>query len=266
MRTLRYLLASIALLAGFVAAEAQEPGRQPDKTITLDYCPTDITASTGFEVVLRPGTENKVDLYVDNIDKVKCTTDASKKSLRISMKPSFGTIKDDDHTYLAVVTLTDLNSLTALKAETGAELHIDKNYRPTKIARLELKCFTGGELLFTGDAREVIATAATGGELYLSGKHRTLKLKSKTGSGIEYTGSFHLADMHAGTGGEITLTGTGDTVSISASSGGEVDGSDLTVKGGTLDADLSSEITIRCTDRRSITCDGKGDIEIIIAK
>ena len=45
-----------------------------------------------------------------------------------------------------------------------------------------------------------------------------------------------------------------------------MDGSDLTVKGGALDADLSSEITIRCNDRRNITCDGKGDIEIISAK
>ena len=263
MHTLRYLLASIALLAGVVAAEAQKPGQLPDKTITLGFCPTDITASRGFEVVLRPGTENKVDLYVYNLDKVKCSTDASEKSLRISMKPSFGTIKDGNHTYLAVVTLTDLNSLTALKAETGAELHIDNNYRPTKIARLELKCFTGGELLFTGDAQEVIATAATGAELYLSGKQRTLKLKSATGGEIEYSGSFHLADIHVGTGGEITLSGTGETVSISASSGGEVDGSDLTVKGGTLDADLSSDITIRCTDRRNITRDGKGDIEIL---
>ena len=263
MRTLRYLLASLALLASFVAAEAQEPGRLPDKTITLDYCPTDITASTGFEVVLRPGTENKVDLYVDNLDKVKCSTDASKKSLRISMKPSLGTIKDDNHTYLAIVTLTDLNNLTALKAETGAELQIDKNYRPTKIDRLELKCFTGGELLFTGDAREVIATAATGAELYLSGNQRTLKLKSTTGAEIEYSGSFHLADIHVGTGADITLSGTGDTVSISASTGGGVNGEKLTVKGGTLDADLSSDITIRCTDRRNITCDGKGDIEIL---
>lgn len=264
MRILRPLLLSLSLLAGLVAAEAQKPGQLPDKTITLDYCPTDITASTGFEVVLRPGTENKVDLYVDNLDKVKCSTDASKKSLRISMKPTFGTIKDDDHyPYLAVVTLTDLNSLTALKAETGAELRIDENYRPTKIARLELKCFTGGELLFTGDAQKVIATAATGGELFLSGRQQTLKFKSTTGGEIEYSGSFRLADIHAGTGGVITLSGTGDTVSISASSGGEVDGEELTVKGGTLDADLSSEITIRCTDRRNITCDGKGDIEIL---
>ena len=263
MHTLRYLLASLALLAGFVAAEAQKPGQLPDKTITLGYCPTDITASTGFEVVLRPGTENKVDLYVDNLDKVKCSTDASKKSLRISRKPSFGTINDGDHTYLAIVTLTDLNSLTALKAETGAELQIDKNYRPTKIDRLELKCFTGGELLFTGDAQEVIATAATGAELYLSGKQRTLKLKSTTGAEIEYSGSFHLADIHVGTGADITLSGTGDTVNISASSGGEVDGEELTVKGGTLDADRSSDITIRCTDRRNITRDGKGDIEIL---
>ena len=68
MHTLRYLFVSIALLAGLATAEAQKPGQQPDKTITLDYCPTDITASTGFEVVLRPGTENKVDLYVDNLD------------------------------------------------------------------------------------------------------------------------------------------------------------------------------------------------------
>ena len=263
MHTLRYLLASLALLAGFVAAEAQKPGQLPDKTINLDYCPTDITASTGFEVVLRPGTENKVDLYVDNLDKVKCSTDASKKSLRISRKPSFGTINDGDHTYLAIVTLTDLNSLTALKAETGAELHIDKNYRPTKIDRLELKCFTGGELLFTGDAREVIATAATGAELYLSGNQRTLKLKSTTGAEIEYSGSFRLADIHVGTGGDITLSGTGETVNISASSGGEVDGEELTVKGGTLNAELSSDITIRCTDRRNITRDGKGDIEIL---
>lgn len=109
----------------------------------------------------------------------------------------------------------------------------------------------------------MIATAATGAELYLSGKQRTLKLKSTTGGEIEYSGSFHLADIHVGTGGEITLSGTGETVSISASSGGEVDGSDLTVKGGTLDADLSSDITIRCTDRRNITRDGKGDIEIL---
>ena len=263
MHTLRYLLASIALLAGLATAEAQKPGQQPDKTITLDYCPTDITASTGFEVVLRPGTENKVDLYVDNLDKVKCSTDASKKSLRISMKPTFGTINDDHHTYLAVVTLTDLNGLTALKAETGAELHIDKNYRPTKIARLELKSFTGGELLFTGDAQEVIATAATGAELYLSGNQRTLKLKSTTGAEIEYSGSFRLADIHVGTGADITLSGTGETVNISASSGGEVDGEELTVKGGTLNAELSSDITIRCTDRRNITRDGKGDIEIL---
>ena len=263
MHTLRYLLVSLALLAGFVAAEAQKPGQLPDKTITLDFCPIDITASTGFEVVIRPGTENKVDLYVDNLDKVKCSTDASKKSLRISRKPSFGTINDGDHTYLAIVTLTDLNGLTALKAETGAELHIDKNYRPTKIARLELKCFTGGELLFTGDAREVIATAATGAELYLSGNQRTLKLKSTTGAEIEYSGSFRLADIHVGTGGDITLSGTGETVNISASSGGEVDGEELTVKGGTLNAELSSDITIRCTDRRNITRDGKGDIEIL---
>ena len=263
MHTLRYLLVSLALLAGFVAAEAQKPGQLPDKTITLDFCPIDITASTGFEVVIRPGTENKVDLYVDNLDKVKCSTDASKKSLRISRKPSFGTINDGDHTYLAIVTLTDLNGLTALKAETGAELHIDKNYRPTKIARLELKSFTGGELLFTGDAQEVIATAATGAELYLSGNQRTLKLKSTTGAEIEYSGSFRLADIHVGTGGDITLSGTGETVNISASSGGEVDGEELTVKGGTLNAELSSDITIRCTDRRNITRDGKGDIEIL---
>ena len=263
MHTLRYLLASIALLAGVVAAEAQKPGQLPDKTITLGFCPTDITASRGFEVVLRPGTENKVDLYVYNLDKVKCATDASERSLRFSWTPSLGTIIDDHHTRLAVVTLTDLNSLTALKVETGAKLHIDKSYRPTKISRLKLECFNGGELLFTGDAREVIATAATGAELYLSGKQRTLKLKSTTGGEIEYTGSFHLADIHVGTGGDITLSGTGETVNISASSGGEVDGKELTVKGGTLNAELSSDITIRCTDRRNITRDGKGDIEIL---
>ena len=265
MHTLRYLFASLALLAGFAAAEAQKPGQVPDKTITLNYCPTDITASTGFEVVLRPGTENKVDLYVDNLDKVKCSTNASEKSLRISMKPTFGTIKDDDHTYLAVVTLTNLNGLTALKAETGAELHIDKNYRPTKIGRLELKCFTGGELLFTGDAQEVIATATTGAELYLSGKQRTLELWSALDGVIEYSGSFHLADMDARKFGTIILSGTGDAASITASSGGEVIGNELTVKGGTLDG-IFGYITIRCTDRRNITRNGNSDIEIISAK
>ena len=263
MHTLRYLLASIALLAGVVAAEAQKPGQLPDKTITLGFCPTDITASRGFEVVLHPGTENKVDLYVYNLDKVKCATDASERSLRFSWKPSLGTIIDDHHTRLAVVTLTDLNSLTALKVETGAKLHIDKSYRPTKISRLKLECFNGGELLFTGDAQKVIAIAAYGGELYLSGKQRTLQLLSTFDGVIEYSGSFHLADIHVSKLGTIILSGTGDAVSITASTFGEVIGNELTVKGGTLNANPDAYITIRCTDRRNITRDGGGDIEIL---
>lgn len=264
MRTLRYLLVSLALLAGVVAAEAQKPGQLPDKTITLGFCPTDITASRGFEVVLRPGTENKVDLYVYNLDKVKCATDASERSLRFSWTPSLGTIIDDHHTRLAVVTLTDLNSLTALKVETGAKLHIDKSYRPTKISRLKLECFNGGELLFTGDAQKVIAIAAYGGELYLSGKQRTLQLLSTFDGVIEYSGSFHFADMDADRYGTIILSGTGDTVNITASTAGEVIGDELTVKGGTLATFLACGITIRCTDRRNITCETDNpDIKIL---
>ena len=59
--------------------------------------------------------------------------------------------------------------------------------------------------------------------------------------------------MDADRGGGIILSGTGDTVNITAYLYGEVISDELTVKGGTINADCG--ITIRCTDRRNITCE-----------
>ena len=81
---------------------------------------------------------------------------------------------------------------------------------------------------------------------------------------IEYSGSFHFADMDADRYGTIILSGTGDTVNITASTAGEVIGDELTVKGGTLATFLACGITIRCTDRRNITCETDNpDIKIL---
>lgn len=265
MKYSRLLLLPLLLLLGSAVLYAQEPGRKPDRSIALSWSPSTISAGMGFEVVLRPGSEDKVEVYANNPDHVEVEIDNKRRSLRLDYKIQLDQ-KESDKLLLAVVTVRDFGKLSRLHAETGSVLRLDEQLTELKLRDLELKCFTGAELYFTGQVDRLSATAGTGGEIYLSGRQTTLSLKCTTGGEIDYKGTFTTGDLRTSSGSDIDITGEGELVNISAKSGSSVDGRGLTVRSATLSADLSSEIAITALDRNRVTESGRGTITVHVAR
>lgn len=216
----------------------------------------------GYEVVLRPGSEDKVEIYAKMPENTKVEIDNGKHSIHISHKVLWDKRESDTHP-LAVVTIRDFNRLSLLRAETGSVLRLDEHFTALRLPAMELKCFTGAELYFTGQVVRMSVSVGTGAELYLSGQHTALSMRCSTGGEIDYDGTFDTGEIESGTGSDITLSGRGKTIHIDATSGSDIDGEELTVDSATLRADGSSDITIRATDPSRVTRRGKGDITIL---
>lgn len=262
MKNSRLLLLPLLLLLGGALVSAQEPGRRPDKVIPLDWSPSAVSSAMGFEVVLRPGSEDKVEIYATMPENIRYEIDNGKRSIHISHKALWDKRESDSH-LLAVVSIRDFNSLSHLRAETGSVLRLDEHLTTLRLPAMELKCFTGAELYFTGQVVRMSVSVGTGAEVYLSGQHTALSMRCSTGGEIEYDGTFDTGEIESGTGSDITLSGRGKTIHIDATSGSDIDGEELTVDSATLVTDRSSEITIRATDPSRITRRGKGDMTIL---
>lgn len=264
MKAIHYLLLPLLILTGALSLGAQEPGRRPDKVIPLDWSPSTVSSAMGFEVVLRPGSVDKIEIYAKMPENVRYEIDSGKRSIHISHKALWDK-KEKNTSLLAVVTIRDFNRLSRLRAETGSVLRLDEHLTTLRLPAMELKCFTGAELYFTGQVVRMSVSVGTGAELYLSGHHTALSMRCSTGGEIDYRGTFDTGDIESGTGSDITLAGSGKTLHIDATSGSDIDGKELTVDSATLVADGSSDITIRATDPTLVTRRGKGDITILPA-
>ena len=219
MKTSNILIAIIAFLTmascNFDVTFGQTNGN--GNVVTEDRPVGDFTkvkGSSGIDVYLTEGSENKVTVEADEnlLEIIETTVDNGKLRIRTANNTNIGRAK-------AKKVHVTYVSLTSVEASSGADV-IGNSVIKTE--NLNLDTSSGADLELEILAKEVYAETSSGSDMKLSGKATKLSAKASSGSDLNAK-ELMVVDCNAdvSSGADITVN-VKDRLDAEASSGGDI--------------------------------------------
>ncbi|MCG2418278.1 DUF2807 domain-containing protein [Aequorivita sp. F47161] len=181
-----------------------------EREVTADF--TEVRGSTGLEVYLTQGAENKIVVEADENLLQYIETDIEDGKLHIKTSQNIGRSKSKK----VHVTYTEL---TNIEASSGAEV-IGNSV--IKSQNLRLRSSSGSELKVEVFAQDLTAKSSSGSDLEILGKATSLNADASSGSEINAKNLLIVnCKAEASSGAEVTVN-VKETLETNASSGGEI--------------------------------------------
>jgi hypothetical protein len=171
-----------------------------------------IRGSSGIDVYLRKGSENKIVVEADEnlIDLIETTISNGKLTIRSSKNIGRSKAKKVHVTFI---------KLSSIEASSGADI-IGKSV--IKNETINLDCSSGADLEVEVFAKELYAETSSGADLEVSGKASTIYANASSGSELNAKNLNAITcNAKASSGADIIVT-VQDKINAKASSGGDV--------------------------------------------
>lgn len=258
MRTKTILTIVFAALA-IVSASAQSKKVVKQNRNVSEF--SSITASSGWDVIVRQGNRQSVSIEVSEKLLDRAVVEVKNGTLHIYTQNkngfSFSFLNNRNTTQKAYVTVTDLKEITA---SGGVDIRFETPLKATDFAinmsggtdleNLSLNCnsFTGN---FSGGCDADIRFLAV----------QTLKVDTNGGSDVNlYDIDAQQCRVGASGGCDVKLTGKSKEFSISASGGCDVSAADFTATNCTASFSGAADGKIRVSERLNISVSGASDV------
>ncbi len=171
-----------------------------------------VKGSTGLDVYLTEGTENKVVIEADENLMDLIETNISNGKLTIRASKNIGRAKSKK----VHVTFVNLNSI---EASSGADVISNSIIRAEK---LTLDCSSGADLEVEVVSKELYVETSSGADIEVSGKASTLYANASSGSDIDARKLKAIScNAKASSGADITVN-VKENLDAKASSGGDI--------------------------------------------
>lgn len=181
-----------------------------EREVTADF--TEVRGSTGLEVYLTQGAENKIVVVADENLLQYIQTNIEDGKLNVKTSHNIGRSKSKK----VHVTYKELNNI---EASSGAEV-IGNSV--IKSQNLSLRSSSGAELTVEVFAQNLIAKSSSGSDLEVSGKATSLNADASSGSELDAKKLLVInCKAEASSGAEVTVN-VKEKLETSASSGGEI--------------------------------------------
>ena len=181
-----------------------------DRTISEDF--NQIKSSSGMEVYLTQGEENKVVVEIDENLQEFVEIKVLNGSLKIGASENIKSAKAKK----VYVTYTELDNI---EASSGSEV---KANSVIKSQNLSLKASSGAEIDLEVFSQDLIARASSGAEIDISGKATSITAQASSGAEIDAKDLLVInCNAKASSGAEISVN-VKENIDAKASSGGDI--------------------------------------------
>lgn len=173
-----------------------------------------ISAAGDVEVILQPGTEEKVEIHAQGIEEDQVDVFVRRNTLKIQLINLTKAFRDKE-----VKVYVTYRQLYGVRSSAGARVYGEA---PITADRFSARAITGGQLVLEVNAQSLEAHASEGGILELSGSTDTLEANVSTGG--EFDGHDLEANRtyaRASTGG-TTIVVASESLEASANTGGVI--------------------------------------------
>jgi len=206
------MLMSSCIIEGGDWGQTRGNGNVITKTRDIDEDFTGVRGSSGLDVYLEKGTENKVVVEADENLHDLIITEVNNGFLKIKTSSGISRAKAKK----VYVTYTDLD---ALEASSGADVISNSIIRADK---LSLSSSSGADLEVEIDAREVTAKTSSGADLKVLGRAKYFTADASSGSDLNAKELLvQKCRAEATSGADITVNVKED-LDAKASSGGDI--------------------------------------------
>lgn len=181
-----------------------------ERSITEDF--TEIKGSSGLDIYLTQGSENKVTVKADENLHQYIETNIENGQLHITTSENIG----DSEAKNVYVTF---KNLTRIVASSGAEI---SGTSVVKSKDLSLKCTSGAEMELEVFSQSLSASTSSGDNMKLSGKASTFNADASSGSELEAKELLTInCTAEASSGAEVTVN-VKEKLETQVGSGGEI--------------------------------------------